>query len=434
MDVKQEDIIPAANPLWGKGSVHRVEAFRYTSRDYLEREKKALWPHVWQLACREEEIEEPGSYFEYEIGDQSILVVRTLQGEVKAYFNVCLHRGTQLAKGCGTLTQFTCPFHAWRWSLDGRIRYVHDRADFPGLTDDQLSLMECQVGRFGGFVFIKMAPSGETLDEFLAPIADQLAGYKMEEYRIQSWRTTVIKANWKVALEAFEESYHILGTHPQGRVTGADVGTVYDNFGVHSRSKVPTGTPSPRMKVQLSEQGLLEYMVNAFLDVELADEKQREVLEKLKTAPLPEGMTTRQFFQKMSMDRFGSYLPDLEPEQFTMVYDYTIFPNFVFNAMAGNIFGFRARPHGDDPDYCVFDVISLQHPCDGTPGERVQRETITDPDYNWGKALQQDYDNLALIQSGMHALPFERNFLASYQESRLINRIEAMDRMFDPRG
>ena len=182
--MKQDEFITPVNPAWGHGPVHRVEASRYTSRDYLEREKAHMWPFVWQVACREEEIGEPGSYFEYEIGDQSILVTRTLEGDVKAFFNTCLHRGTQIAKGCGRLTQFTCPFHAWRWSLDGKIRYVHDRQDFPGLKDEELSLMECEVGLFGGFVFIRMEKGTDTIEEFLAPIFDQLSAYRMEDYRI----------------------------------------------------------------------------------------------------------------------------------------------------------------------------------------------------------------------------------------------------------
>jgi phenylpropionate dioxygenase-like ring-hydroxylating dioxygenase large terminal subunit len=430
--MKQDEILPASNPAWGEGGVKRVETMRYTSRAYHEREKKHLWPNAWQFACREEEIEEPGSFFEYEINDQSVVIVRTNEGAVKAFYNVCLHRGTQLVKGCGKQRQFTCPFHSWRWSLDGEIRYVHDRADFPGVTDAELRLPEVQVGLFGGFVFIKLNEGGQGFEEFLAPIANQLAAYRFEEYRIQSWRSTILKANWKVALEAFEESYHLLGTHPQGRVTGADVGTVYELYGPHSLSKIPTGTPSPRMKVQLSEAGLLEYMINAFLDTQLADAKQVEILEKMKGMPLPQGMTTRQYFQKMAMERYGSYLPDLVPEQFTMVYDYTIFPNFVFNVTAGNVFGFRARPYGDDPDYCIFEVISLQHPCDAPATERVEREVITEPDYNWGTALTQDYHNLARIQAGMHAPSFTHMRLAAYQESRVYNRIRAMDEMFSP--
>jgi len=431
--VRHEEILPVVNPAWGRSPSPRVDVSRYVSREYVALERERLWPHVWQIACREEEISGPGDYFEYEIGDQSIIVVRTSKGEVKAFFNACLHRGTQLAKGCGTLRQFTCPFHAWRWSLDGAIRYVHDRADFPGLTDEELRLPECQVGLFAGFVFIKMTEGGESLEAFLAPIADNVAAYRIEDYRIQSWRTVVVKANWKVALEAFEESYHILGTHPQGRMTGADVGTIYDSYGPHTLSIIPTGLPSPRFSPPLSEQALLKYMIDALLDVQLADETQRALFEELREKPLPDGLTTREFFQKMAQGRFGSLMPDLTPDQYTSVWDYTFFPNFVFNATPGNIFGFLARPNGDDPDSCVFDVVSLQHPC-GKPGEAVKRQRITDPSYNWGTALSQDWSNLERIQKGMHARTMQKNRLASYQESRIANRVRVMDHMMAAHG
>jgi phenylpropionate dioxygenase-like ring-hydroxylating dioxygenase large terminal subunit len=418
------------NPAWGQSPIRRIDVARYTTREYANLEMERLWPQVWQIACREEEVPNAGDYFEYVLGNQSILVVRTRTDVLKAYFNNCLHRGTQLAKGCGNVDQFVCPFHAWRWSLDGQIRYVHDRADFPGLSDEQLQLPECQVGLFGGFVFIKMAEGGPTLAEFLAPISGQIGPYRLEDYRIQSWRTTIVKANWKIALEVFEESYHVMGTHPQALTTTDDVHVVNDRFGVHSRSIIPNAVPSARFEGDIAEQQVLEDTIEGFLDVELSDDGQRQMLERLRAGPLPPGMTTRELFRAMAQRQYAAILPDLEPDQYLTIWDYTIFPNFVFNALPGTIFGFIARPNGSDPDSCVFDVVSLQHPCGAQP-PAVARQSITDPDHDWGLALSQDWSNLERIQRGMHNRVLRHTRLASYQELRIATRMDAIDAFLD---
>src|SRR5215468_7467704 len=95
---------------------------RYTSREFFDLEMERLWPRVWQIACREEEVPNVGDYFEYTIGDQSILVVRQDPDTIKAFFNACPHRGTRLAcgTGCYQREQIRCPYHGWRWDLSGR--------------------------------------------------------------------------------------------------------------------------------------------------------------------------------------------------------------------------------------------------------------------------------------------------------------------------
>src|SRR3954469_8428731 len=99
-DIEVEKIAYMNNQAWGE-AYKRVDASRYISPEHAKLELERLWPNVWQVACREEEVAKPGDYFEYEIGDQSIIVLRTESGALKAYFNACQHRGTQLLKGCG---------------------------------------------------------------------------------------------------------------------------------------------------------------------------------------------------------------------------------------------------------------------------------------------------------------------------------------------
>src|SRR5687768_8510914 len=93
------------NPAWGKVPYRTIDVDRYISPEHVRLERERLWPNVWLMACREEEIPNKGDYFEFELDDQSLLITHTPSGEIKAYFNSCMHRGTQLAKGCGNLNQ-----------------------------------------------------------------------------------------------------------------------------------------------------------------------------------------------------------------------------------------------------------------------------------------------------------------------------------------
>ena len=102
----------------------------YLDRAFHELEKENLWPKVWQIAAREDEIPNPGDFIVYDIIDDSILVVRGTDGAVRAFHNVCTHRGTLLAEGSGNAKQFVCPFHGWRFATDGRCVKVIDRQDW----------------------------------------------------------------------------------------------------------------------------------------------------------------------------------------------------------------------------------------------------------------------------------------------------------------
>lgn len=417
-------------PEWGKTPYHRVDVARYISVEHVDLEAERLWPFVWQVACREEEIPEPGDYFEYQVTDQSLIVIRTSAGDVKAFFNACPHRGTQLVKGCGHVSQLVCPFHGWRWTTDGVSRYVHDRVEFPDLTDEELRLPEAQVGIWGGFIFARLTEEGPTLAEYLEPVTKQLEPYRLGDYRIKSWRTVTLPTNWKVALEAFEEAYHSMGAHPQTMKGNCDVNCTYDILGPHSLMTAPIGVPSARFKGKVDEREVLKTAIANLLDIGLADEAERAQLEQLQHTPLPEGMTTRRLFQNMSYGQLQRFLPDVPIDRYMEDWDFTLFPNLTFNLLPGNLFGFLARPNGRDPDSCIFDVIVLAHPA-GQEWAPVGRQRITDESYDWGIVVAQDFSNMGRVQQGMHQRTTKFTRLASYQEKRMINRIAHIDRYYE---
>src|SRR4051812_14653002 len=143
-----------------------VPASEYFSRDFAEQEIAKVWPRVWQMVCREEDIPNVGDFHTYEIVDDSIVVIRSGQDEIKAFHNVCPHRGRRLAEGCGHSARLHCRFHGWQFDLHGRNLVVVDRDDWEGaLDDDDLALKPVKVARWGGWIYINMDPDSESFEE-----------------------------------------------------------------------------------------------------------------------------------------------------------------------------------------------------------------------------------------------------------------------------
>src|ERR1700757_2186839 len=192
-----------------------VEA--YISPDYARAEKEKLWMKVWQVAGRLEDLPNVGDYITYEIADQSILIVRTEPETVQAYYNVCMHRGRRLVDkapgakmACGHATQFRCGFHGWRWNTKGENIFVLEKNEWQGaLTEENLHLRTVKSGTWGGWVWVNLDPDAEPLMDYLEPAASMLAPYQLENMRYRWRRWLIADCNWKVAMEAFCEIYHL---------------------------------------------------------------------------------------------------------------------------------------------------------------------------------------------------------------------------------
>jgi phenylpropionate dioxygenase-like ring-hydroxylating dioxygenase large terminal subunit len=215
-----------------------VPTARYISREYHELEKKNLWSRVWQMAAHEDDFPNIGDAVPYDIVDKSYLLVRVTEDEYKAYYNACLHRGRKLresrAKG---LDEIRCAFHGWCWELDGALKQVPCAYDYSDLNRDEEFLPEVKIGRWGRYLFINPDPDCESLEDFIGDLSTQFEIFPYERRYKQAHVAKTIRANWKVAQEAFMESYHVFMTHPQALAHGAhDNDTKYDVFGNYSRA------------------------------------------------------------------------------------------------------------------------------------------------------------------------------------------------------
>ena len=205
----------------------RIPVQRYFDEAFYQAELEHLWPHVWQMACRLEQIPDIGDWVEYTNVGKSVLIVRTNDG-VKAFHNACRHRGVPIAGGmgndCGKVafgncekTGFVCPFHGWRWNMDGENTFVYGSHLFSGrqLDADDINLVPCRVETFGGCAWINFDDDAPSVKESFGPVADRLEVHGMADLKMEWWYGTVLPANWKIAMEAFMEGYHVQTTHPQ---------------------------------------------------------------------------------------------------------------------------------------------------------------------------------------------------------------------------
>ena len=201
----------------------RARKERYYDADFFAMEAELLWPRVWQMACRLEEIPQPYDFVEYEILDQSIIVLRTDDMGVRAFQNSCRHRGVRVVEGRGTCENgFTCPFHGWCYGPDGKNTFVSRARTFSehNLDPDDINLVPVQCETWGGCAWINLDNDAPPLRQSIEPFATIFDAWKVESLRTEWWYACRLPVNWKLAEAAFMEQYHVVETHPQLRIAG----------------------------------------------------------------------------------------------------------------------------------------------------------------------------------------------------------------------
>ena len=195
----------------------------YVSKEYLQAEKDKLWRSQWLQAGRTEDIPNVGDYITYDIADDSVIIMRSAADKITALHNVCTHRGRKLIdtpagkrNARGNKTNIICGFHAWTYNLEGKCTFIEHQDDWQGvLTAERTNLGKVAVGEWGGFLWINIDSNAGPLRDYLEPAAAMLDPFQLENMRCR-WRKWVIfECNWKVAMEAFCETYHVAGTHPE---------------------------------------------------------------------------------------------------------------------------------------------------------------------------------------------------------------------------
>lgn len=386
---------------------------RFTSPAFLELEYELLWPRVWQIACRVEEVREPGDFVEYSIGPRSVIVVRSTSGELRAFQNTCPHRGTRLAEGCGHIKgEIRCRFHGWRWDLDGNNTFVLDPHEFPPMPAEDIRLGSCAVETWGGFVFVHFGSEPESLREFLQPLPDLLDPYRPEQMRFTGKKATILPANWKVVIDAFNEGYHISATHPELLQWKDDTALEYQTFRTHT---VYGGggdpKPSPRLGIDpedIDQNELLALKIGDLIDnlPGYFGPDDLKALDEITRTPLPEGVSAGDFYlqrRRQGAVARGLDWSHLKDEQVVGGDDALIFPSLLGPMVAGGWFAYRCRPNGLDPHTSLFEVWTLQEmPAGAVEPAAPATEWIPDwRGHDWGLVVNQDLANFEAIQRGL---------------------------------
>ena len=235
-----EQVIEEKQSTWTESygmTFDEVPVAPYIDPEYFELEKEHIFRRSWINVGREDEISKPGSYSvkNIELLGISVLLTKTVSGEIKAFHNVCRHRCNKLvmsgAKQCGRARGFKCEFHGWTYNLDGRLTSVTDEESFAPLDPEKFSLTPISVDVWRGFIFIcAHDPVPHTLSEQLGDWGKAIAPFPFESYGpIFEWNV-VLDCNWKTLQDAFAETYHAVGLH---KISAYDSVATADNPNVH---------------------------------------------------------------------------------------------------------------------------------------------------------------------------------------------------------
>jgi phenylpropionate dioxygenase-like ring-hydroxylating dioxygenase large terminal subunit len=206
----------------------------YRSKQRFDAEMQRVLRRSYTAFCPSAALPEAGSFIARDALGTPVVAVRGRDGVVRAFQNVCRHRGMRIAADSGCMNAFVCPYHGWTYELDGKLRHIPHAEGFPGLDKSHHGLAPLHVAERLGLVFISQAPSAPQLD--LAGIPELFG----EDQKLYATSSRVTEANWKIVLEGFLEGYHIRATHPESFFPyGFDNLNVVEQIGPHSRVTFP---------------------------------------------------------------------------------------------------------------------------------------------------------------------------------------------------
>jgi phenylpropionate dioxygenase-like ring-hydroxylating dioxygenase large terminal subunit len=401
----------------------RVRKERYFDPEFYQLEAELLWPRVWQMACRVEEIPQPHDFVEYEFLDQSIVVVRTDDLGVRAFQNACRHRGVRVVQGRGRCERgFTCPFHGWCYGPDGTNTAVRQRRTFAehNLDPADIDLVPVRCEMWGGCAWINLDDGAPPLRQCIEPAATTLDAWRVESLRTEWWSACRLPVNWKLAIEAFVEMYHVVQTHPQLVIPtryGRRDGEAFD----------------PRAFIEADIQYLRAMSDGMAGMVHANDVRVAEGLRHLKLPDDPTqaiatwNRTLNDAVVRWHRER-GADIPDLNEldAQGRNETFYHCFPHYFVLPMYSSASSYRFRPLG--PEETLMEIWSLtRFPQGHEPDTPTPPEPWECGDPRWPPIPAQDFSNLPRQQKGLHARGFEYMRLSSGLEGHISNFERTID-------
>jgi phenylpropionate dioxygenase-like ring-hydroxylating dioxygenase large terminal subunit len=405
---------------------HFLDKARYLSPDVHALEVERLWTKVWQMACREEEIPNVGDHLIYEVVDKQIIVVRSASDEIRAFFNACPHRARMICNTSGNVTHFRCPFHGLAWQLDGSVKHVPFPWDFPGVTDEDWTMFSVKIARWQGFVMINMDPDAMSFDDYIAGLRKHVDAWDFENRYIALHIKQMVRANWKLNIEATLEDYHIMATHPQALPFipwGSSQYMANKDTPHWSRLLFGMGVPSFMAQEGANDQKTLDALKAQY--GALPGEEAAWVVPSGGSARTQLAEINRKRNSKMANGKDFSQAADTE-----MIdnWVYPVFPNTYIWGGSSNYF-YRYLPWKDDPEMSTMEIYFLLPLPEGMPRPAPAKMVLHGPDQKFsdmpelagpvGEFWDQDLTNIEWVQRGLKTLPKDGVRLANYNESQI---------------
>jgi phenylpropionate dioxygenase-like ring-hydroxylating dioxygenase large terminal subunit len=439
-DFKAEPFIPR-KPIPDLGH-EKLDGERFYSREFMQKEWDSVWTKTWQVVHRESELEFDGSFITHSIGKESFLIVRGNDGKIRAFYNVCQHRGNQLCTlESGELDTFSCPFHGWKWNNDGTLNSVFAPELYKqfknGVPTEDLGLPEVKIDTWGGWLWINMDPDCISLKDYLSDYGEHLESYNFENWALIDYQTFEWNGNWKHAVDAFNESYHFTALHPDMVQFGEGHDVPIEISGNHSRMINFNETVSEVVEdretfTPLRSEMMGDRSVGKMQDI---DDSYKGVAKDLHLYYIN---------KRRAEEDVVTYYKNMNDEQLVHQYHYFFFPSAVFTNKpeAGNVF--RYRPHPTDPDKCYYDFFILINNTDNNelPPRRPHKiykgngpelydeafEGTFPPVFN--NVLAQDGSNMETMQWGSKSDSFKGGILCE-QEIRVRHFHQTIDKFIE---
>lgn len=401
---------------------------RYYRKDIFEQEWERIWTRTWHLAGPLCDLKKPGDFFTYEFMHESFLITMQADRSVKAFYNVCPHRGNRLVyTEHGSMDVFSCLYHAWTFANDGRRLTIKDPESFAGVDTSRaacLNAVRCEV--HAGLVWINMDDGARPVKEALGLPEGLLESYRLEEMVTVSRQVQEVTGNWKLALENVIEGYHFDVVHEPFRMPEFvnPLGIQYDLHANGASSWfAPFGQPTAKGDPHALNESLQGFLRNAGIDPDRFEGTAQDV---------------RPAVQKRKRDhavRAGFDVSGFIEEQFTDAWGVSAFPATLLAMNFEVVLLQRLQPHPKDPERYFMTPIVLYRPgsVSGTglppylsvPGMDLDPKSIPatrrymiEDGFKLGPLIEQDVDIIEKTMLGVKSRGF-KGPLWGEQEQRL---------------
>ena len=407
---------------------------RYWSREFMQREWDHMWTRVWHIGGRLAELPQPGDYVVHDFRRESVLLVRQEDGGVRAFYNVCQHRGNKLVwNDGGSVGAFTCAYHGWRYRLTGTLCYARDPENFAkGDPSGKIALKELPCDTWGGFVWYSMDPRAAPLAAYLDPIPRLLKNRDVDKMTRVIWRRIKVDTNWKFASDNFNESYHLPDVHPSMGIY------VVEHYTGHQFEIYPSGH---NRVVELGHPSARPIVSDLWVNTLKAWDLDPAAFEG---RPAESRLALQRARRTLGPSRGHHYMTKLEDHELTDYFHHTLFPNVTITATPndGAVHIFRTEPDANDPEKCTFEYMMLAPAIEGVDsvatvaGMRPLREAIPE-ELTFGVDTVGDFvdEDLSVAvhqQKGLHSRGYTDAHLTE-QESRVRRFHEVLNDYLDGR-